>query len=178
MLQCVTAYSWIPPQRIPGPAMENQGLIKEKKNNDTFSLLLHCCRHIICRAFLTDELTTSCSTSPVAHSEKQAEETEDNGLCLKRHKTPGSRTREGGLRSRDSKTRTLLLSWIPPVALGNILRSCPQLRSGRALHMTRARSKTLKESKAERLAFLWSSQKTISKILRTSDEWSSISVYT
>lgn len=96
-LQCVTVCSWTAPQGLPGPATESQGLTK-KRNNDTFSVLLH--RQTICRAFLTDELTTLCSTSPVTRSEKQVEETEDNGLCVRGNKTPGPRTREGGLRNR------------------------------------------------------------------------------
>lgn len=36
--------SRIPLQRVPGSAMENQGLVKEKRKNDSFPALLHWCR--------------------------------------------------------------------------------------------------------------------------------------
>lgn len=100
-LQRATAHSWILCSTSQALLWKTKDLYRRRKKNVTSSVLLHCCSQTIYRASLTEELTPSCSTSPVTHPEKQAAETEDND-CVKGYKTPGSRRGVGGLRSRDS----------------------------------------------------------------------------
>lgn len=100
----------------PGPAVENPGPVKEKRNNDSSPTLLQIdhLQSFAHRGIKYLRQNFSCSHSGKKEKKNQEEETEDNRLCAK-----GARMGGGGLRSRDSQLGALLVSRIHPGLLGS-----------------------------------------------------------